>query len=245
MRAPGDVRPDRLDVRREFRRLHHDRRVDVEHRIAALAGHDRRRRQQAQRVGPGPARVLSGKCRPEIPSAHAPRIASESACASTSASEWPSGPRSKGIVDAAEHEGPALDQPVRVEAVADPQAHRSQRAGRALAHDRLDDVPVAAVRHFEVLAGVRDDDHLEAGRSSRATSSVASTPSRGRFVGAAQVVEHGELRRLRGPEFARGRASLHRASPSGTTLIVSTTARRAARRCPGARPPSRRGRRPR
>ena len=95
------------------------------------------------------------------PSDAAPRIASVAAWQTTSASEWPSAPTvATESVDAAEHERPALDQPVQVVADARPAS-----AGRVGSRSHAPRAPSrsSAVVIFTFAAIALDDVHGVAG----------------------------------------------------------------------------------
>ena len=121
-----------VDERRNLRPLEDHGHVEVHDLEAACAAPGARRVAAASMLdAPFQRGSVSGKCRPMSPAQAAPSMASVAAWHTTSASEWPSAPRSDGIVDAAEDQRPALDEPVEIVASADAADRRPRRLPRA------------------------------------------------------------------------------------------------------------------
>ena len=117
----------------------------------------------------------------------------------TSPSEWPSGPRSNGSVDAGEHERPARRR-------ADAGRSRCRRAARAETR-RARGREIVRRRDLHVALVARHDRAPEwPARSASIASSVASTPRAPSATRVSQHVAAKSLRRLRQPDLvARNR----------------------------------------
>ncbi len=101
------------------------------------------------------------------PSAAAPSMASVTAWHTMSASEWPSRPRSNGIVTPGQNQRPALDQAMQVVPGADAHGACVVLSGEcAGAHEIL------GGRHLDVGGVALDQMHLKPARSTSMASSV-------------------------------------------------------------------------
>ena len=193
------------------------------------------RRSSSSAVGAGPWRgSVSGKCWPMSPSPAAPSSASATAWATTSASLWPSRPRSPVEPHAAEHERArrVVAEAVHVEALPDPHTHG--RAVLTLAHRRLRS---STRRRAHARSSGRVTLRLSARRRRRppvpptaSTSAASSVPSRPARVGLTQRVGAERLGRLHRHEPATGRCPDH---PAGVVDLLDGVGQR---RCPGTAP---------
>ena len=154
------------------------------------------------------------------PSASAPKIASVSACMPTSASEWPTSPRSKGMATPQSVTSVAGPEGVHVEAVAGADVHRHLR-------HRPGAREIGGRRDLEVRLVARHQPHLEPGgpRHRHVVGGLAAVGA----VGGEDRREVEALRRLRPPEpLARHRCQ--RAAVGGAPERVDDRQGREGRR---------------
>src|SRR5437764_9849842 len=116
----------------------------------------------------------SGKCMPMSPSAAAPSKASVTACASTSASEWPSKPNSQGIVIPPRISG----RPVAMRWMSQPRPVRYSLKNRFFLGEEAGQFHIAGLGDLDVAVTARDDAHFD----------LFQPLDQARFVGAGEAI---------------------------------------------------------
>ena len=164
---------------------------------------------------------------PMSPSASAPKIASVSACMPTSASEWPTRPRSMATAHAAERHPVAGAEGVHVEAVAGADVHASPPVVR-VAGARSRSAAVVILKS----ASSPGDERAPRGRRRCATATSSSALAR---CGAVRGEDRGEAEALRGLGAPQALAAARSPSPSRPAPRQSASTTGSAGKAAGAR----------